>query len=258
MTDFTSASSGSVWILEVEVVRGDVRQDARVVRSVADAAQDDPATGRLEHADLDVAPREDHGRATGTRPVARIDEPLIDQDSVRRRRAHPPAGTKEDVRDQSRTVLLPFVPLIDTIGIRRSSSRSHGGGVVRASAIREDHRATARSWWPVSWAVRDGDTSRSASARAASATCPLLAGPREGDDPVPGIRRAMDGDAAHALAVIGSQAADPRDDRGDRIRPGPRRDRGLKVHKRMAAGLAPRRTCRRPMASSSFTTGSSR
>ena len=79
------------------------------------------------------------------------------------------------------TVLLPFVPLIDTIGIRRSSSRSHGGGVVRASAIRVDHRATARSWWPVSWAVRDGDTSRSASASAASAMVRARSSPVHGN-----------------------------------------------------------------------------
>ena len=40
------------------------------------------------------------------------------------------------------------------------------------------------------------------------------------------------------LAVVGSQPADPRDDRGDRIGPGPRRDRGAEVDERVAARLA--------------------
>ena len=66
------------------------------------------------------------------------------------------------------TVLLPLVPETDTIGMCRSASRSHSGGVVRAASIRSVQRASSRSCAPVSWAVRDGETSRSARASAAS------------------------------------------------------------------------------------------
>ena len=118
------------------------------------------------------------------------------------------------------TVLLPFVPETDTIGMRRSASRIHSGGVVRAASIRSVQRASSRSWAPVSWAVRDGETSRSASASAASLSGlgTLRADPREGDDPVARIGRAMDGEPAAALAVVGPQPPDPGDGRGDRHR----------------------------------------
>ena len=66
------------------------------------------------------------------------------------------------------TVDLPFVPEIEIAGIRRSASRIHGGGVVREAAIFSFQRVSVRSCAPVSRAVRDGETSRSASARAAS------------------------------------------------------------------------------------------
>lgn len=66
-------------------------------------------------------------------------------------------------------VLFPFVPLIDTIGIRRSASRSQLGGEPRAPAIRSFQRARIRVWPPVSRAERVADTSRSARWNAASA-----------------------------------------------------------------------------------------
>ena len=66
--------------LEVEVVGADVREDAGVVRLVADAAQEDPAARRLEHGDVDVAAAEDCRRAAGPGPVACLDEPLVDED----------------------------------------------------------------------------------------------------------------------------------------------------------------------------------
>ena len=92
------------------------------------------------------------------------------------------------------------------------------GGVVRAASIRSVQRASSRSCAPVSCAVRDGETSRSARASAASVERPAPAPrrPREGDDPVPRVGRAMDGQAAAALAVVDPQPADPGDDRGDR------------------------------------------
>ena len=78
------------------------------------------------------------------------------------------------------TVLLPFVPEIDTTGIRRSASRTQVGGVVRAAAIRSVQRATRRSWVPVSRAVRDDDTSRSARAMAASVRVSARSAPTHG------------------------------------------------------------------------------
>ena len=67
---------------------------------------------------------------------------------------------------------------------------------------------------------------------------PLGADPREGDDPVPRVRRAMDGHPAAALAVVGAQPADPGDDRRDRIGPVAGRDRRAEVDQRVAAGVA--------------------
>ena len=228
------------------MVRGDVRQDARVVRLVADAAQDDPAAGRLEHADLDVAPREDHRRAAGTRPVAGIDEPLVDEDPVRRGRPDAPAGANEDVGDQPRHRALPVgstdrhdrdPPILVAEPWRRRRPRlgdprgpprdgsflvagQLGGPRRRHVALRERKRRLC-----------DGPR-------------PFFARPRERHDPVPGVRRAVDGDAADTLAVVGSKPADPRDDRGDRIGPGPRRDRGAEVARAHAGPAgARRRTC---------------
>ena len=66
-------------------------------------------------------------------------------------------------------VLLPFVPLIDTIGIRRSASRIQVGGRRSASSIRADQRPSRRAWPPVRRAVRAGDALRSVRATAASA-----------------------------------------------------------------------------------------
>ena len=138
------------------------------------------------------------------------------------------------------TVLLPFVPEIEMTGTRRSASRIHDGGVVRASRIRSDQRTSRRSWFPVSRAVRDGETSRPARASAASVEGlrPFRADPRERDDPVPRIGRPMDRHAAAALAVVGAQSADPGDDRDDAVRPVPRRDRRAEEDQRMATRIA--------------------
>ena len=77
--------------LQVEVIGGHVRQHARVVRLVADAAQDHPATRGLEHGHVEVAPGEDLLGAARAGPVAGLDHPLVDEDAVRGGRADPPA-----------------------------------------------------------------------------------------------------------------------------------------------------------------------
>ncbi len=67
------------------------------------------------------------------------------------------------------TVLLPFVPVIETTGIFRSASRIQAGGVVRASAIVASQRAIARVVDGPWRAERAASTSRSVKATAASA-----------------------------------------------------------------------------------------
>ena len=79
------------------------------------------------------------------------------------------------------TVDLPLVPEIEIAGIRRSTSRIQGGGVVRAASMRSVQRVTSRSWAPVSWAVRDGETSRSARAMAASVRTRARSSPIHGN-----------------------------------------------------------------------------
>ena len=79
------------------------------------------------------------------------------------------------------TVDLPLVPEIETAGTRRSASRIQDGGEVRAAAMRSDQRARCRSWAPVSWEVRDGETSRSARAMAASVRIRARSSPVHGN-----------------------------------------------------------------------------
>ena len=86
--------------LQVEVVGRHVGEDRGVVRLVAHPAQDDPAAGGLEDRDVDVGAGEDLLRAARPGPVAGIDDPLVDEDAVRGRRADVPTGLQQDVGDQ--------------------------------------------------------------------------------------------------------------------------------------------------------------
>jgi hypothetical protein len=79
------------------------------------------------------------------------------------------------------TVDLPLVPEIEIAGIRRSGSRIHGGGVVRDAAIFSFQRVSIRSWAPVSRAVREGETSRSARASAPSVSVRARSSPLHGN-----------------------------------------------------------------------------
>ena len=79
------------------------------------------------------------------------------------------------------TVLLPFVPLIETIGIRRSASRIQPGGIALAASIRARQRSSSRACVPVRRAVRTGDTFRSSRARAASAMAWARSAPDHGN-----------------------------------------------------------------------------
>ena len=124
--------------LQVEVVGRDVRQHAGIVGFVAHAAQHDPAARRLEDRHLDVAPGEDLVRATGPRPVARFDHPLVDEHPVGGRRPDAPAGPQQDVGDQPRDRALAVgardrhdrdrpIAIADPFGRRRPGRRDAFG-----------------------------------------------------------------------------------------------------------------------------------
>src|SRR6478735_7533524 len=89
------------------------------------------------------------------------------------------------------TVLLPLVPVIDTTGSFRSLSRSHAGGVVPASSMRDVQRVSIRCCAP----------------------------PRPLDDPVTRVAGAMDLDGTGLLAMIGTEPLQPGDERGDVVGP---------------------------------------
>ena len=247
------------------MVGRDVGQDARVVRLVADAAQDDPAARRLEHGDVDVAPGQDLLGAARPGPVARLDHPLVDEDAVRRGRPDVAARPRSRMWVISRVdgASCRWCPVIDTIGIApvgvADPGRRRRPGRRRSARVQ---RASSRSWAPVSWAVRDGDTSRSARASAASAIVRARSAPdpREGDDPVARVGRAVDRQAAAALAVVGPQPPDPGGERGDRRRASraPGRAAPSWTSAWRPGSRWPYQVRRRPMATSSLTAGSSR
>ena len=140
------------------------------------------------------------------------------------------------------TVLLPFVPEIETTGIRRSASRIQVGGVVRASAIRSVQRASEpllarRSAGRSATATRRARPGRGrprSSVRARSA-------PAHGKVTIqwPGIGRAMDGAGRRGPRRARAAAAGPRR-RARRRRPASRA-RGTaraEVDERVAARVA--------------------
>ena len=160
------------------------------------------------------------------------------------------------------TVDLPLVPEIDTTGTRRSASRIHDGGEVLGLG---DPLRPARDGALLGAGQAGGPRRRHVAlgeghGRLGQQPRPLLAGPRERDDPVARIGRAMDGQPGPALAVVDPQPADPGDDRGHAVgpvaRPG-RSPRGGPGHGDPGSRW-PYHVRRRPTATSSLTTGSSR
>ena len=124
--------------------------------------------------------------------------------------------------------------------MRRSASRIHAGGVVRASAIRAAQRAElallgacqSRPARRRDVAVGErerglGDGSRS-----------LRTDPRERHDPVARVRRAVDGHPASPLAVVRAEAADPSHEPIHGERPLLGRDFGTEADEGMAARAA--------------------
>ena len=243
------------------MVRGDVREDADLVRLVAHAAQDEPAAGRLEDGDVEVAPAEDLPAPPG---------PVQSPGSTIRSSTRTPSDVVVPTRRSASsrmcvisrvTVLLPLVPLIEMIGIRRSASRIHAGGVARASAIVASQRAIARDVDGPWRAARDGATSRSASSTAASAIECARSGPVHGNATIqcPGSVDRWTATPPRVLAVVDTESADPVDDPLDRGRPVASRNGRAQSDDRVSARFAlaePGR--RRPIATSTLTTGASR
>ena len=73
------------------MVRTDVRQDADIVRLVADATQDEPTASGLENGNIHVGAGQDRVCSARAGPVARVDHPLVDEDAVGSRRPYMPA-----------------------------------------------------------------------------------------------------------------------------------------------------------------------
>ena len=159
------------------------------------------------------------------------------------------------------TVLLPFVPEIEMTGTRRSASRIQDAGVVRASRIRSDQRTSSRSWLPVRRAVRDGETSRPPRARAASVMVCARSAPTQGN-----VMIQCPGSDERWTAT--PPRPSPWSDRRRRIQPttatmSSGQSRGGTDAPRSTSAWRPGsrwpyQVRRRPMATSSFTTGTSR
>ena len=86
--------------LQVEMVGGDVGEDARVVRFVAHPAQDDAATGGLQHGYIEIGPSQHLLCAARSGPVAGFHQALTDEHPVRGRRPDAPPGQYQDMADQ--------------------------------------------------------------------------------------------------------------------------------------------------------------
>ena len=182
-----------VQALQVQVVAADVGQHARIVRLVAQAAQQDAAARGFEHGQVHVRPVEDGVRTLRPGEVAWLDH-LARPRSRHRwwscqrggRRAAPMWAIIRVV------VLLPFVPLTLITG-------------TLALLVSEHRRGPGRSWTAATRRAPRSAIATSAAVlfQAQCDPCDRLAfalvGPWVGDNPVAGFARAMDGDAhAHA------------------------------------------------------------
>ena len=194
--------------------------------------------------------------------------PLVDQHAVGGRRADVPAGRRRMWLIIRVVVVLPFVPLMLMIGIRRSASRIQaGGGGLRLLDPDRPSGARSRAWPPVQ-ACRAGPARRSRSARRTAASaiararpCPA---PRVGHDPV-ARARTCDGRPSAAGGLRRGRPASRRD--GAARRPaarsrGPGARSGTGAPRRTRAWVPgtrwPNQVRRRPTATSTFTVGSRR
>ena len=79
--------------VQPEVVGADVGDHRDVVVLVADATQEDPATGRLEDGEVEIRLGEDPTGPAEPGPVPSLDQLAADVDPVRVGHAHPQTGS---------------------------------------------------------------------------------------------------------------------------------------------------------------------
>ena len=159
------------------------------------------------------------------------------------------------------TVLLPFVPVIETTGIFRSASRIQAGGVVRASAIVADQRATARVLGTGQPRAPRRRHSRSVSATAASAIEWARSAPVHGNVTIqwPGSDERWTTRRRGPRRRRPAAAGPSRPTRPTWRRPVLRAGRRPRAGPGVAPGLRwPYQVRRRPIATSILTTGASR
>ena len=212
--------------LQVEVVGADVRQDAGLIALVADAPQEDPAAGRLQHGHVHVTAAQDRHRSAGAGPVARLHHAPGDHDPVGRRHADPAAAEAQDVGDHPGHRALAVRAgdgddrdaAIDVADHRRAVGRGagdppggrHDGGVVGVDALRVE--AFFARQLPGGLGEGPG---------------PLGAAPRERDDPAAGIGAAMDVDlGGRPLPGLHAEPAAPPGQASNLRRAAARRDVG--------------------------------
>ena len=251
--------------LQVHVVRRDVRDDARLVRLVADAAQEHPAARGLEHRDVDVLPPEDRARAARARSNRPARRSCCRRRSRRRwsfRPASPPiAGC---ARSAASSWSCRSCRVIETIGSFRSASRIHVGSRARGRADPlAAGRAIARSCRGVRLTCAPGRTSRSTRRSALSAIVCARSPSCHGQSRIqwPGIGRAMDDDRAlRAIRMRPSQQSDPvREGRESApAAPTAARPRASRTSWCRSGSRLPYQVRRRPIATSSLIAGSSR
>ena len=222
------------------MIGGDVRDDADLVGLVAHASQHEPAASRLEDGDVEVGPAEDLPRAARAGPVAGLDHSLVDEHAVGGRRADPPLRQHEDVGRQASDGALAVRardrddrdPPVGVADPRRRRRPGIGDRRLPAGNGARRRRTVAGRTRGRDIPLGQGDR------RLGNRVGPLGAGPRERDDPVSRIRRAMDDDAGAALAVVDAQSANPVDDPLHRARPFASRDGRAQPDQRMSARLA--------------------
>ena len=179
-----------------------VGEHARLVRRVAHAAQQDPAAGRLEDRDVHVGPPEDHRRAARPGPVAGLDQALVDEDAVRRRRPDVAAGPEQDVGDEPRDGGLAVRPADRDDGdaaLRVADPGRRGRPCRRDPCLPRLHEACLRP--REARAAIGGHAAAPARRRPPRSSAPALRRATARSRPSVRGRRAVDGDGAGVLPV---------------------------------------------------------
>ena len=223
---------------EIEVVRGDVGEHARLVGLVAHAPQDEATTRRLEDRDVHIVPAQDRRRAARSGPVAGIDHALVHEDPIAGRRSDVVPGQQQDVGDQPGDRRLPIgagdghhrdlpVGVADPGG--RGDSRLRDPGFPAGHHSFLGHRQLNPT------GGRDGPAGQVHRGLGDQAG-PLGARPGPGDHPAAGIRGAVNDRRTRVLAVVGAQPPGPGHDVRDWVRPLAQRHGPGEVNRRPFGG----------------------